>query len=263
MQKSFSKASTANIKAESKPSTPAAMVRGASQTDNKAGSPVATLLKTPQVGSVKMACDKGAGTVDATSNAQTEGPGQTVWDSSPINLTSLQNTFNDINVGGVMALDPGMDIDNLMDLYMQSDAWTKTQPDVNPTPADDSSNESNKSPVLDSGGGRARQLSQDSDISKSGDETFVKIDDIDVKMDDIDVKMMDQSWELPELGGEDKPFDDSDDGWMNVGIGDITFDELNMSEDDGEAWKDIDWDKVLQPQDENADAKISLPAINP
>ena len=141
---------------------------------------------------------------------------------------------------GVMALDPGMDIENLMDLYMQSDAWTKTQPEVNPAPVDDSS--SNESPKQNSEGERARQASLDSDTSKSGDEMFVKIDDIDMKMVD-----MDESWMLPELGGQDKAFDADDDEWMNVG--EINFDELNMSEDDGEAWKDIDWDKVLLGQD--------------
>ena len=163
-----------------------------------------------------------------------ESPGTSIWDSSQINPSSLQETFNDINMDGVMALDPGMDIENLMDLYMQSDVWTKTQPDVNPGPADDSSNES---PKQNSEGERARQASLDSDTSKSGDEMFVKINDIDVKMPD-----MDESWMLPELGGQDKVFDADDDEWMNVG--EINLDELNMSEDDGEAWKDIDWSKV-------------------
>jgi len=66
-----------------------------------------------------------------------------------------------INMDGVMALDPGMDWD------MQSVAWTKTQPGVNAVPADDSSNESNKSSALKSD---RFQLSQDSDTSKSGNE---------------------------------------------------------------------------------------------
>ena len=245
MQKSFSKASSTKIKTESKPSTPADMARGASQTGNKVGSPSSNLLKTPQLGSDREAVVKSIGAVNATGNTtEAQGPEPCLWDSSPINLSSLQETFNDINMDGVMALDPGMDIDNLMDLYMQSDAWTKTQPEVNLVPADDSSNDSNKSPAQNSDGGRARQPSQDSDTSKSGDEMFVKIDDMDIKMTN-----MDDSWELPELGGEDKQFDDVDDGWMNVG--DITFDELNMSEDDGEPWKDIDWDKMLEGQDGN------------
>ena len=252
MQKSFSKAGSANVKAESKPSTPANMVRATSQTGNKAGSPASNLLKTPQLGSGKATGDRSAGSGSTTGNAaDAEGPVPSLWDSSPINLSSLQETFNDINMDGVMALDPGIDIDNLMDLYMQSDAWTKTQPEVTAVPADDSSNESHKSPAQNSDGVRARQLSQDSDTSKSGDETFVKIGDMDVKMMD-----MDESWELPELGGEDKQFDDTDDGWMNVGIGDITFDELNMSEDDGEAWKEIDWDRFLEGQDGDENGNV-------
>jgi hypothetical protein len=236
MQKSFSKAGAVNIKTESKPSTPAPMARGGSQTGNKAGSPTSNLLKTPQVGSGKAESDKNAGTVNVTGNTmKADSPATSIWDSSQINPSSLQETFNDINMDGVMALDPGMDIENLMDLYMQSGAWTKTQPEVNPAPADDSS--SNESPKQNSEGERVRQASLDSDTSKSGDEMFVKINDIDIKMVD-----MDESWMLPELGGQDKAFDADDDEWMNVG--EINFDELNMSEDDGEAWKDIDWNKV-------------------
>jgi hypothetical protein len=249
MQKSFSKASTTNVKQESKPSTPAAMARGASQNDNKAGSPASNMLKTPQLGSDKAAGDKSAGTATAIGKiAKAERPGTSLWDSSPITLSSLQETFTDINMDGVMALDPGMDIDNLMDLYMQSDAWTKTQPDVNAVPLDDSSNES---PLQNSEGGRARQASLDSDTSKSGDEAFVKIGDIDIKMVDVD-----DSWTLPELVGQDKAFDVDEDEWGN-----ITIDELNMSEDEGETWKDIDWDKVLEGQDGNENGEVGVVGI--
>jgi hypothetical protein len=187
----------------------------------KAGSPASNLLRNPQPGGEKALGDKGAGAAAATGKTEkAEQPGTSLWESSPIPVSSLQETFNDINMDGVMALDPGMDIDNLMGLYLQSDIWTKPQPEINGLPPDDSSNES---PAQNSEGGRARLRSLDSDTSKSGDETFVKIDDIDTKMTDVD-----DSWTLPELFGQDEAFLDDDDDWGN-----ITIDDLNMSEDEG------------------------------
>jgi hypothetical protein len=248
MQKSFSRTSAANIKTESKPSTPAAMARGPSQNGMKPGSPASNLPRTPQLGGENALGDKSAGaatTIGKTTKA--EHPGASLWESSPIPLASLQETFNDINMDSVMALDPGMDIDNLMGLYLQSNIWTKPQPDVNGIPPDDSSNES---PAQNSDDGRARQPSLDSDASKSGDETFVKIDDIDMKMVDVD-----DSWSLPELVGHDNVFLE-DDEWGN-----ITFDELNMSEDEGEAWKDVDWDKLLQAEDADSNEKADVARV--
>ena len=238
MQKSLSKASvSANVKVESKSSTPATMARGPSQHGVKAGSPSSNLLKTPQLGN-----DRTIGVKD-DSFGKSAVANTSMWDESPITLSNLRDTFGGINMDGVMAFEggAGMDIDAMMDLYMQSDAWTKTQPEVNKLPADDSSNES---PAQNSEqDGPAGRVSNNSDTSKSGDENFVNIEDIDggdFKMDD--------SWLLPELPAEDKPFD-ADEEWMN--IGDMTFDELNMTDFDaeGEPWKDIDWEKAFAGQD--------------
>jgi Mediator complex subunit 15 len=253
MQRSTTKASAANVKMESKPSTPAAMARHTSQTGNKAGSPVSNSSKTPQLDSGKVAGDNSAGAAVtvAGNNVGAEGPDTSLWDSSPINLSSLQETFNDINMDGVMALDPGLDIENLMDMYMQSDVWSKTRPELNAVPADDSSNES---PAQNSEGDGARQPSHDSDTSKSAGETFVKVDDIDILMPDVD-----ESWMLPELAGQDKAFDADDDEWMYVQ--DVTFDQLNMSEDEGEPWKDIDWEKDLEGQNENENGNVGIGGI--
>ena len=151
----------------------------------------------------------------------------TSWDDSPITLSNLQETFTGIDTDGVMALGGGssMDIDEMMELFTRSDAWTKTQePAV--AVADDSSNES---PAHNSDQERAAS----SDTSKS-DEMFVNIE-----TEDIDIPM-DESWTLPELAAEEK-IDDDLDGW-------ITFDELKMSsDDDGDAdfFKEIDWDKLI------------------
>ncbi len=241
MQKSLSKASTpANIKTESKPSTPAAMARGSSQSGIKAGSPSPNLLRTQQLGN-----DKTTG-VKEDSIGKSAVAETSLWDESPITLSHLQETFGDINMDSVMAFEggSGMDIDAMMDLYMRSDAWTKTQPEVNKLPADDSSNES---PTQNSEqDGPAGRVPSNSDTSKSGDDMFVNIEGIE-GIDGGDFKMED-SWLLPELPAENKPFD-ADEEWMNVG--DITFDELNMTDFDaeGEPWKEIDWDKAFAVQD--------------
>jgi hypothetical protein len=36
---------------------------------------------------------------------------------------------------------------------------------------------------------------------------------------------------------------------------------LNMSEDEGETWKEIDWDKVLEGQDGNQFGKVGAVGI--
>lgn len=224
---------------ESVPATPAAMARGVSQNGIKVGTPASNVSKAPQLGAGASVGN------NALSAAKAETLVTDLWDDCPVTLLNLQDTFGDINMDGIMPYEGGADtgLDSMMELYMQSDAWTKTQPQINKLPSDDSSN---KSPAENSEqDGLAAQVSNDSDTSKSGDEFFVDLTGVgngDVKMDD--------SWELPDLPGlpaQDKPFD-ADEEWIN--IGDITFDETKMSDQsfEGEPWRDIDWEKELGAQ---------------
>ena len=247
MQKSASKISgTVNLKQDSMPVTPAAaMARGASSTGVKATSPPSNLRKTPQFGIAKPT-DGQASVTKSGINA--ESSGKNLWDGSPMTLDTLQGTFNDITMDGGMDFEggSGMDIDQLMDVYMQSEAWTKTQPEINP--AEDSSNES---PAQNSE--KSVPAANSSETSKS-DEVFVNVSDLDMG----DFKM-DDTWVLPELGdlgmleeGTEKPVDELEE-WLNVG--DVTFDDLNVSwEGEAEPWREINWDKEFAEQDAAAKA---------
>jgi hypothetical protein len=257
MQRSPSKASAAtNIKAESqsRPVTPAAMVRGTSQMSaSKAGSPTADKLKPPFPAAPGQKPPASPANPPAAPPQKEASP----WDDLSISLSSLQDTFGDGAALGMAG--EADDIDAMMALFMQQDpAWTQAQEDVLATAptADDSSPETGKSEEL--GKEKSESSKSDPPSNKSEESAFVDLAELDFGGEagmggslDFDLDLdwgldLEEGWDkLPEIpsgsgGGEvvgsewDKPFN---------------MDDLKMSDNEsggsGEVeWMEIDWEKV-------------------
>ena len=226
MLKTISKASSStNVKQESKPATPAAMARGVSHTGAKESSHASNLLKTPQLASPQAA--PGSRKHAKERNAKTEAlqePAMMIddlWTEASVSLDTLQETFGDFDMEG-LATDraSSMDVEAMMALYIQSDAWTKMQ-EPRASPAGDSSNESLTQ----------NSTSDHEPPSKSSSKTG----DLFVNVDGFRETELGESWVLPELPGSK-----SDDDW-----GHIDIDELSVEEEGDQQYKEIDWDTLL------------------
>ena len=266
MQKTTSKASVGSVSGlkqerDSKPSTPATMARVSSQTDAKAYSITGKASKTdPELGA---------------------------WSKTNVSLNTLRDTFGGIDMGEVVPSigrgvgdgeGIGLDLEAMMDEFMQSDAWTKIQ---GASAADLlSEGETDKSHSvspqtkndLDQTAVQEQEPKSQLNEKEQGDllVSLKGLDGIDlgiglVEMPETgkdaggDVPMADP-WELPELGGfesssgpaERKDSDaDSWDDWLNMDLDDVSnsLDAVDGVQLGDSPFEEVDWDALLKDED--------------
>ena len=251
MQKTVSKtgATSVNVKVEGKASSPAAasMVQGQNLQGSltKRGIPSSTGDANPVSAHVAEPLD--------------------LWSLATVTPSSLRDTFGktDSMHDAMAALGgPGshVSIDEMIGLYVQSEAWTEAQEPVGSSTDESPASHADGSPGQNSELGVVPVSSENSGMGSGSADVLVHLDGLD--LGDLgtgeeergggeeDMKM-DGSWQLPESAGgpvnaetaDGKEVDVDLDDWVGGG-----FDDLAAGETEGHEYVEIDWEKAF-PED--------------